>query len=141
MDTVESLGLASAGEIALAGILIGIVVAVAKKAGLASKYLPAVAIVLGALVGVGVAFATKAGNYAGAAIMGVIVGAGASGVYDATKPLTDAVSAKVQAKSTAKAEAETAKIQAAVKAVLAAQETTTDLAAKEAPANDKTQSQ
>lgn len=101
MDIIQSLNLATAGELALASFLIGIITQAIKKTGkVSSQLMPLVAIVLGVVVGLITVIATKDTNYVSGAVAGGIVGAATSGLVDFGTGTTSVVSDAV---STAKA--------------------------------------
>lgn len=97
MDIIQSLNLATAGELALASFLIGIITQAIKKTGkVSTQLMPLVAIVLGVVVGLITVIATKDTNYVSGAVAGGIVGAATSGLVDfgtgTTSIVSDAVS-------------------------------------------------
>lgn len=118
MDIIQSLNLATAGELALASFLIGIITQAIKKTGkVSTQLMPLVAIVLGVVVGLITVIATKDTNYVSGAVAGGIVGAATSGLVDLGSGATTAVSSAKSAKADKVAQAQTANEQAISKAV------------------------
>ena len=86
MDVISSLDLATSGQLALAGVLIGAVVQAVKKTGkIDSKLLPIVSGVIGIVVGVVVVVITKQGTYVNGGVAGLLVGLVTSGAVDLGK--------------------------------------------------------
>lgn len=122
MDIIQTLNLATAGELALISFLIGIATQSIKKTGkVSSEVLPLVSMVIGIVVGLVAVFVTKDTNYLNGAIAGLIVGAATSGLVDLGSGTTTAVSTTVSSAKSAKADkvaqAQTANEQAISKAV------------------------
>ncbi|WP_423348560.1 holin [Lactiplantibacillus plantarum] len=112
MNIITSLNLATAGELGLTGILIGITVQAIKKTGkIKSAYLPFISMGIGIGAGLVAVFVTKDTNYLNGAVAGLIVGAATSG-------LTDGLSVGTTAVTTAKATKDAAKTAAITQAVL-----------------------
>ena len=111
MDIITSLNLATAGELGLTGLLIGITVQAIKKTGIKSAYLPFISMGIGIGAGLVAVFVTKDTNYLNGAVAGLIVGAATSG-------LTDGLSVGTTAVTTAKATKDEAKTAAITQAVL-----------------------
>lgn len=83
MEVIQNLSLMTAGELALASFLIGMIVQAVKKWGkVPSNLLPLLAIGIGIVVGLITVAATYDTNYINGAIAGGIIGAATSGLVD-----------------------------------------------------------
>lgn len=106
MDIIQSLNLATAGELALISFLIGVIVQAIKQTGKVDiKYLPFLSMLIGIVAGLAAVAVTKDTNYLNGAIAGLITGAATSGLVDGVGSVTTTVSDKKVAKQQANQDA------------------------------------
>ncbi|WP_158234263.1 holin [Loigolactobacillus backii] len=99
MDITQNLNLLTAGELALASFLIGVITQAVKKTGkIPTNLVPVVSILIGIVVGLIAVSATHDTNYINGAIAGGIIGAATSGLVDVGSGATDVVKAKTNEK-------------------------------------------
>lgn len=86
MEIITELNLATAGELALSGFLIALIVQGIKSTGkVSNNFIPLVSMFVGVLIGIVAVVATHDTNYVGGAVSGLIIGAGTSGMVDLVK--------------------------------------------------------
>lgn len=86
MEIITELNLATAGELALSGFLIALIVQGIKATGkVSNNFIPLVSMFVGVLIGIVAVVATHDTNYVGGAVTGLIIGAGTSGMVDLAK--------------------------------------------------------
>ncbi|MDV2911013.1 hypothetical protein R0H03_03925 [Pediococcus acidilactici] len=86
MEIITDLNLATAGELALSGFLIALIVQGIKSTGkVSNNFIPLVSMAIGVVIGIVAVVATHDTNYVGGAVSGLIIGAGTSGMVDLAK--------------------------------------------------------
>lgn len=88
MDLIKNLNLGTAAELAISAAIIIALVQAIKRTKVNNKWLPWVAMAIGAVAGLVSVAVTKDTNWAPAAVMGLLVGAASAGLFDGVKSLT-----------------------------------------------------
>ena len=91
MDMIEHLNLGTAAELGISAAIILAVVQAIKRTKIDNKWLPWLAMVFGILAGLVSVSVTNSSNWASAAVMGFLVGAATSGLFDGVKSASTAV--------------------------------------------------
>lgn len=85
MDMISQLNLGTAAELAISAAIILALVQAIKQTKLENKWLPWVAMGLGIVAGLISVAVTDDHNWAGAGVMGFLVGAATAGLFDGVK--------------------------------------------------------
>ncbi|GAN36485.1 holin [Lacticaseibacillus paracasei] len=92
MDMISQLNLGTAAELAITAAIILAMVQAIKQTKLDNKWLPWLAMSLGVVAGLISVAVTGGQNWASGAVMGFLVGAATSGLFDGVKSASVAVS-------------------------------------------------
>lgn len=88
MDLIKELNLGTAAELAICAAVVLVLTQAVKQTKLNNKWLPWVAMAIGAVAGLVSVAVTKDTNWGPAAVMGLLVGAASAGLFDGVKSLT-----------------------------------------------------
>lgn len=91
MNMIEQLNLGTAAELGITAAIILAVVQAIKQTKLDNKWLPWLAMAFGILAGLVSVSVTNSNNWASGAVMGFLVGAATSGLFDGVKSASTAV--------------------------------------------------
>lgn len=87
MDIINNLNIATAGELAIAGIFVAAVTGAIKQSKIPNQYMPWISMGVGIIGGIVAVIATKDSNWFNGALSGMLVGAATSGLFDGVKGL------------------------------------------------------
>lgn len=85
MEIIQSLNLATAGEIVIAGLFVYAITQAIKQTKLPNIWMPWVSMLIGLIGGIVAVAVTGANNWGGAALVGAGLGAAVSGLFDGFK--------------------------------------------------------